>query len=151
MGREWLGGLTHAFLIRDPREMLLSLSAKLEVVELADTGLPQQVEIFELARQRGAGIPAVVDARDLLRDPGRTLQRLCATLGVAFSPRMLSWPKGPRETDGVWAKHWYHAVENSTGFTAYEPRHGELAAPLADLETQCRSLYQRLHAHRLQP
>jgi hypothetical protein len=29
---------------------------------------------------------------------------------------MLHWPPGRRETDGVWAPHWYAAVEASTGF-----------------------------------
>ena len=36
---------------------------------------------------------------------------------------MLHWEQGPRGYDGVWAKHWYGAVWNSTGFA--EPE-GEL-------------------------
>jgi len=47
IGREWLAQMTHAFLIRDPRAMLASLSEKLEEFTLADTGLPQQIEIFD--------------------------------------------------------------------------------------------------------
>ena len=34
---------------------------------------------------------------------------------------MLSWPPGPRDTDGVWAQHWYAGVEASTGFAPYSP------------------------------
>src|SRR5438034_1279920 len=47
--RGWLTLLTHCFLIRDPREVLLSLSKVIPNPRLEDTGLPQQVEIFNLA------------------------------------------------------------------------------------------------------
>ncbi|MGH8241267.1 MAG: HAD family hydrolase, partial [Steroidobacteraceae bacterium] len=69
MGREWLEGLTHAFLIRNPREMLLSLDQKLDELVLADTGLPQQMEIFESMRRSSNTVPPVIDSRDLLTNP----------------------------------------------------------------------------------
>ena len=117
MGREWLGSMTHAFLIRDPRPMLASLGEKLGEFDLLATGLPQQVEIFEhVVRSARARSRRCVDSADLLAAPEPMLRALCAALGVPFSPRMLSWPAGPRATDGVWAKHWYDRVEQSTGF-----------------------------------
>jgi hypothetical protein len=150
MGREWLGALTHAFLVRDPAPMLLSLGDKLGDFELEATGLPQQVEIFEYVRRTTGCVPPVVDAADLLAAPEPTLRALCAALGIPFSERMLSWPPGRRATDGVWAKHWYGRVERSTGFEAAEiaavPR---LEGRLAEFETRCRPLYEQLHAHRL--
>ena len=33
---------------------------------------------------------------------------------------MLSWKKGPKPEDGIWASHWYDAVWNSTGFAPPE-------------------------------
>ncbi len=149
MGREWLAALTQAFLIRDPREMLLSLDMRLEQLGLPDTGLPQQVEIFEYVRRETGHVPPVIDSRDLLRDPERTLRALCVALNVPFTSRMLSWPPGPRATDGVWAKHWYDRVERSTGFEPYRPKSGDLPPHLAALEQQCRPLYEQLYAHRL--
>ncbi|HEY8508535.1 MAG TPA: hypothetical protein VIL32_09270 [Steroidobacteraceae bacterium] len=150
MGREWLHGLTHAFLIRDPREMLLSLDAKLERFGLQDTGLPQQVEIFEFVRRESGVTPPVIDSRDLLRNPEGVLRALCARLDVPFSPSMLSWPPGRRATDGVWAKYWYDRVEQSTGFEPYrEPKVRELPAHLAALERECRPLYEQLYAFRI--
>lgn len=149
MGRQWLQGLRHAFLIRDPREMLLSLDQKLDRICIEDTGLPQQVEIFESFAARDGTPPPVVDAADLLRDPGGVLAALCARLGLAFDPHMLSWPAGPRPTDGVWARHWYEQVERSTGFTPWRRRAGELGPELAAVEAACRPLYERLRAHRL--
>ncbi len=45
--RGWIAGMRNAFLIRDPREMLLSYTVKRSEVTLEDLGLPQQLEIFE--------------------------------------------------------------------------------------------------------
>ncbi len=150
MGREWLGAMTHAFLVRDPAPMLASLEEKLGRFDLDATGLPQQVEIFEFVERTTGRAPPVVDAADLLAAPEATLRALCAALGVSFSERMLSWPPGPRPTDGVWAKHWYQRVEASTGFERAEATEmPQLAGRLAELDAQCRPLYERLSAQRL--
>lgn len=150
MGREWLASMTHGFLIRDPAPMLASLEEKLGRFDLDATGLPQQVEIFDFVVRATERVPPVVDSADLLAAPEPMLRALCAALGVAFTPRMLTWPAGPRCTDGIWAKHWYHRVERSTGFEPMEasdvPR---LSGRLAELESRCRPLYEKLHAHRL--
>ena len=150
MGREWLGSMTHAFLIRDPKPMLASLGEKLGDFDLLATGLPQQVEIFDHVVRSTGRLPPVVDSADLLAAPGPMLNALCAALEVEFSPRMLSWPPGPRATDGVWAKHWYERVERSTGFepqATSEP--AVLAGRLAEIEQQCRPLYEKLRGHSL--
>lgn len=150
MGRGWLDGLTHAFLVRDPRPMIASLGEKLSGFELEATGLPQQVEIFEHVIAREGRIPPVIDSADLLADPERTLRALCEALGVPFSDRMLWWPAGRRATDGVWARHWYDRVEASTGFErppAVQPV--ALGPRAAAIEARCRPLYERLREHRL--
>jgi hypothetical protein len=151
MGRDWLAGLTHAFLIRDPRPMIASLGEKLADFELGATGLPQQVEIFEHVIAREGRVPPVIDSADLLARPEPMLRALCAALGVPFSERMLWWPAGRRDTDGVWAKYWYDRVEQSTGFEAPPPagRTVTLSPRAADIEAQCRPLYEKLRAHSL--
>lgn len=149
MGRDWLEGLTHVFLIRDPGDMLRSLDQKLETVRLDDTGLPQQVEIFDRMHAESGTIPTVVDADDLLADPPGVLAALCARLGIEFDPAMLNWPAGLRDTDGVWAKYWYESVARSTGFAHWERKRTPLPPALAVLEEQARTLHARLHSHRL--
>jgi hypothetical protein len=62
---------------------------------------------------------------------------------------MLSWPAGPRETDGVWGRYWYESVWRSTGFGAYRPRQQRLPARLAALAERCRPYYEHLRACRL--
>lgn len=150
IGREWLAQMTHAFLIRDPRAMLASLSEKLEEFTLADTGLLQQVEIFDHVVGTTGRVPPVVDSADLLAAPEAVLTRLCDALEVPFSARMLSWPPGRRDTDGIWAPWWYSRVEDSTGF---EPPSLRPPAPLTGelraIEAQCRPLYDKLWRHRL--
>lgn len=147
--RGWLDRVTHCFLIRDPREMLTSLVKQLPEPTLADTGLPQQLEIFEAVREKTGRVPPVVDSRDLLEDPGRMLKLLCRAVEIEFATEMLAWPPGPRRTDGVWAKHWYESVERSTGFKPYAPKPDPLPPELGGLHGQCVEHYEKLHRRRL--
>ncbi len=148
--RSWLGQVTNCFLIREPREMLTSLLPFIPQPTLADTGLPQQQEIFAGVRQRLGTVPAVVDAKDVLNRPRETLGALCESLGLDFRPAMLSWPPGPRATDGVWAKHWYGAVEKTTSFGKYAPKTVPLPAEFSSLLNQCEEIYAALFAARIQ-
>ncbi len=147
--RAWLGEVANCFLIRDPREMLASLVRNLPDPRIEDTGLPQQVEIFEHMTSTGR-TPPVLDARDVLEDPRRVLTLLCDSLGVAFSEAMLSWPPGRRATDGTWAKYWYQAVESSTGFMPYAAAREPLPRRLRGLHRECMGYYEKLHTYRLE-
>ncbi|MCA9311523.1 MAG: hypothetical protein KDA21_09985 [Phycisphaerales bacterium] len=146
---EWIDGLTNVFLVRSPREMLVSLTKVLPIVTVEETGLPRQVELFERERQRTGITPPVLDARDVLTDPAGMLRRLCERIEIPWSDAMLSWPAGPRATDGIWAKHWYANVERSTGFAPWTPPRGDPPDALTSLLNACLPLYDHLHAHRL--
>ncbi len=148
--RGWLGEVKNCFLIRDPREMLTSLARHLPRPTLADTGLPQQVEIFERERRLTGRVPPVIDAKDVLDDAEGLLRRLCRALAVPFVDEMLRWPPGRRETDGIWAKHWYQEVETSTGFRPYRRKPDAVPEELAGLLDTCFTHYGRLREHRLQ-
>jgi hypothetical protein len=146
---DWLLCLQNAFLIRDPGDMLISLSKVMPTPRLEDTGLPQQWRLFEMLRERTGRAAPVIDAREVLDDPERMLTRLCRELGVSFDRRMLSWEPGPRSTDGVWAEHWYSGVLRSTGFRPY-PQGGERLPPeMSSLHEKCMECYERLHSERL--
>ncbi len=148
--RGWLAGLSHAFLIRDPAEMLPSLRRILPEPRLDDTGLPQQVELFRRVCDAGDRVPPVVDARDILLNPAAILRLFCERLGVVYTDLMLHWPPGRRDTDGVWAPYWYGSVEQSTGFEPYQPKRDPMPPALSELHALCAPLYAELHAHRLQ-
>ncbi len=151
MAFDWVQDLRNAFLIREPREMLTSLVEFLPEPTLADTGLPQQWDLFQRLHEETGEPPPVIVARDVLKDPEAVLRALCDALSVPFRDAMLSWKPGPRETDGVWAKHWYDAVYDSTGFQPYEPKDEPVPDRLQDLHGECRSIYDTLYDHRLRP
>jgi hypothetical protein len=149
MEGDWIERLSHCFLIRHPREMLPSLDEKFPKPRFEDTGLPQQVALFEAERRRTGRVPPVVDSRDLLLDPQSVLGQLCGRLGIPFFGSMLSWPPGRRSTDGIWAEHWYDSVEKSTGFEPYRAKSGELPDHLAVILPACLEAYDALAAHRI--
>jgi hypothetical protein len=144
--REWIGELTNVLLIRDPAEVVASYIRGRSDVVAEDIGLVQQAELYD---QLGAGVP-VIDAADFLRDPEGYLLWLCEYAGVEFTDRMLTWPAGPRDSDGIWAPHWYRAVTESTGFEPYRPRTVELSGAAAEAAERSRPHYERLHAVRVQ-
>ena len=147
--RGWLRRLTNVFLIRDPREVLVSLAKHVPDATLADTGFEQQAEVFDLVLAWTHRVPLVVDARDVLEDPGRVLKLLCDSLNLPFTDRMLQWPAGPRDTDGVWGKYWYKEVYETTGFRPYKPKNEPVPEAMRHLLDACEPHYRRLHAHRL--
>jgi hypothetical protein len=147
--REWLGAVTNCFLIRDPREVVASYIKKREDPTLPDLGFMQQAEIFDLVRNSTKSVPPVIDAKDVLENPKRMLRLLCDAVGVDFSDSMLSWPPGLRETDGVWAGHWYGEVAKTTSFQPYRPSDSKVPARLQEIHVRCRESYLSLYEYRL--
>ncbi|HMF48830.1 MAG TPA: hypothetical protein VK603_09315 [Candidatus Saccharimonadales bacterium] len=147
--REWLGAVMNCFLIRDPREVIASYLKKREDPALEDLGFVQQAEIFDWVCARTDAPPPVIDARDVLENPKRTLGLLCDAVGAEFSESMLFWPPGLRETDGIWAKYWYGEVAESTSFEPYRPRRDEVPKHFVEIHKRCRECYDRLYENRL--
>lgn len=147
--RGWLDRVTNCFLIRDPFDVVASYSRARENVVIEDLGIAQQAEIFDYVSARASGAPVVVDARDVLDAPEVTLEALCDAVGVDFTPRMLSWPAGPRPSDGVWAPYWYDSVIASTGFKPYEHKRSRLSPPLEAIAKGCEPHYRKLYDKRL--
>jgi hypothetical protein len=143
--RDWIPSLRNVLLIRDPAEVVASYVRSRASVTPDDIGVLQQLE---LSRLLGPAVP-VIDAADFLGDPEGHLRWLCDYAGVAFTATMLSWPAGPRDSDGVWAPYWYDAVLRSTGFEPYRPRTVELSAEGEAVVAALRPAYDELHAARL--
>ncbi len=152
MDMSWCQGLRHAFLIRDPAEVVASYVQKMPRVDEDAIGILRQAELFDEIEGVTGRPPAVIDSNDVLRDPASVLAQLCDYLEIRFDERaMLHWPPGRRASDGVWASHWYHNVEQSTGFAAYRPREANLAPEHQTLAERMQPAYQRLAALRLRP
>jgi hypothetical protein len=145
----WVLRLVNVFLIRDPAEVVESYLKSRASVTPEDIGLLQQVALFEEVANHLGSAPPVIDADDFLRAPGAHLRVLCERLGIAFTERMLAWPPGRRDTDGVWAPHWYDAVWKSTGFEPWRPRSPQLTDHAQRVADACRPAYERLRGQRL--
>lgn len=143
LDRSFLAQTLNVLLIRDPLQMLPSLAQNLEQPTLRDTGLALQTELFAELRALGQE-PPVIDAKHLLLDPRGVLRALCDRLGLAFDAAMLHWEAGPRAEDGIWAKHWYHAVHRSTGFQPYTEKAAPMPAHLQPLLAECLPYYEQL-------
>jgi hypothetical protein len=149
IGRDWLRRLTHVFLIRDPREVLLSYIKSRPQVSVEDIGLLQQLELFQWVADASGSAPPVIDAAEFLKAPETQLRRLCTLLGVPFMPQMLHWPAGARSSDGVWAPYWYDAVLRSTSFEPWHPRDLSVPAQLQPIIDATRPAYEQLLTHQI--
>jgi hypothetical protein len=146
IGRDWMAECRNVFLIRHPARVLASYARKRDSVTVSDIGFLQQEEIYDQVRQMTGTAPPVIDADDLLDDPRGILQALCGALSIPFDEAMLSWPAGGRQSDGVWAAHWYDAVRRSTGFEQARPQPDLSDPQLRAIEVQVLPMYHRLKA-----
>lgn len=149
--RDWVMQARNCFLIRRPENVLASYAAKREYVTLRDIGFVEQAEIFEMVANRLGTPPPVVDANDILSAPDSIMPKLCDALGIPFDEAMMSWPAGRRNSDGVWAAHWYNSVEKSTGFTPprTNTKRSELPAHLGEIAEQATPSYEALSKYRI--
>jgi hypothetical protein len=151
IGYDDFAGFTHAFLIREPQRMIASYLAKRESASFEDFGLERQAEFFDREAERLGEAPPVIDANDVLSDPAGMLSNLCYALGIRRETAMLSWAPGRRDTDGIWAAHWYKTVEESRGFGPPVTGAIDLPPDARRLADRCRPYYERLAAHRIRP
>jgi hypothetical protein len=150
MDRNWMSALTNCFLIREPERVIASYAAVRSEATLDDIGFVQQAELFDYVADMTGETPIVIDSREFLMQPEAMLRALCERLAIDFDDNMLSWPKGKRDSDGVWAKYWYDSVWNSTGFSPYQEKPLKLENRQQSIADQARPYYDALYQHRLQ-
>lgn len=148
---DFLSEITNVFLIRDPRDLLESLSRTIPDPGMRDTGYRDLYELFARVTGDLGQPPLVIDSRELRSRPRAVLSRLCERVGLDFDPAMLSWEAGPLPEDGVWAEHWYAGVHASTGFRPYEPKERQVPERLSGLLEACLDYYERMAAHAIRP
>lgn len=155
----FLDRTVNILLTRDPHDMLHSYVKTVANPSLADTGYAAQLDLFNDLRSRGQN-PPVLDAKQVLLNPRQVLSKLCDRINsdqtsgdrikIAFDQSMLSWGQGPRSEDGIWAKHWYHNVHQSTGFQPYQSKVEPFPEALKPLLAECMPYYEQLSAFAIQ-
>jgi hypothetical protein len=136
----------HVFLIRDPALVVASYEAKNDLREAKFLGFEQQVDYHKRISDRLGRAAPVIDSNAILADPAGRLSALCDAIGIDWDPAMLRWEAGPHAADGIWARHWYEAVWNSTGFGQPTP-YRALSKEAARIVEACRPHYEVLMQH----
>ena len=140
----WTKNLKHCFLVRDPFEVVNTYRDKMETITTEDIGIVRQWELYQdISSITQLQIP-VIDAAQVLKNPEYMLQELCNHFEIDFESTMLQWPAGRRDSDGVWAPHWYQVVEQSTGFAPYRKREFELTDEQKEVAEASMNAYRKM-------
>ena len=140
---DWAADCVNVHLIRHPARVIASYAAKREHPTMLDIGFERQVELY---RQIGG---VIVDGSDIRQSPARALSVLCAEIGLPYTDAMLRWSRGGCAQDGVWAKHWYGAVHQSTGFAGPEGPLPQLDGAYQALCDKALPFFNELHRRKL--
>ena len=147
--RGWMRKMRNCFLIRDPKDVILSYSKKRSEFTIEDIGIIQQKEIFDYVTKIEGKRPPVVDSKDVLKNPKKILEALCEKLKIPFYEEMLKWPKGERDTDGIWGKYWYHKVITTTEFGRYQPKNETIEGDFEEIYKKCLPYYEKMYEMRI--
>jgi len=139
-GYSFIKSFKNIIFIRDPRLIIRSYSKVREAVTMNDIGIAQQAELLNFLKEDAI----VLDSKFLLQQPEQCLIKLCECLSISFNDVMLQWIAGARKEDGVWAKHWYGNVHQSTGFKIYKEEEFTLSEELEKLAEECLPYYEQL-------
>ena len=145
----WIKNMRNCLLVRHPSDVILSYIKKNEINSIQQLGYLQQVEIYEMLYQELGTYPVVIDTQDLLQEPKKMLIKVCENLRIKFDEKMLSWPSGSRETDGIWGKHWYKQVEASTSFNPYVKTNRIIPPKYQVIYDECMKQYNFLYQNRI--
>jgi 23S rRNA maturation mini-RNase III len=146
---EWTQKLTNAFLIRDPKQVILSYLKKFKLEDESLIGFIQLKRIFDYVVQNIDSNPVVIDANDILKNPLLALDHLCKALKISYTDKMLSWEKGYKTTDGVWASHWYNNVVNTNKFISFKKNKDSIPKEYLNIYRKSMDIYNQLHDYRI--
>jgi len=116
---DWITKGYNCFLIRHPSKVISSYIKKNSLKNINDIGFKKQFEIFNKIKKKKLKF-TVVNADSILKNPNKTIKKLCKLLKIRFTKKMLTWPKGKRVSDGIWSKVWYKNVELSNTFSKFK-------------------------------
>ena len=139
----------HAFLIRDPCQVIASYAAKHVEVSLDDLGFERQWDYIQYCCDKSGKTPAIFDASDVLANPEAMLKIMCSALSIEWDDRMLFWETGLRTDDGIWAEHWYNQVRQSSGFGRPQKKKMKLSTHQHKIADECQPFYAKMEKLKL--
>jgi len=142
----WVKFFNNCFLIRHPKDVIISFAKQSPINGINDLGYIQQVNLFKKINNITGKYPLVFDAKDILTDPENYLRMICQYFKISFSKKMLNWPKGLRVTDGIWSPYWYKNVINSNSFNPYKKSLESIPNQYKNLLDECLPYYDYLYS-----
>lgn len=144
MDAAFVAHFDNSFMIRHPRETLVSLHRKHPTFTFEEAGFEQLARLYDYVTRDGASAP-IVDADDLMRDPAATVRAYCAALDIPFTADALSWQPQQVDAFDTWDS-WHDHAQHSTGLGEVEQDETPLPAELQDVYRRCMPHYERLRA-----
>ena len=118
---DWIKKCKNCILLRHPKEVINSYTAKNKLKSVTELGYPQQFEIVKFLKKSNKRFK-IIDASDLLENPKEVLFDWCESIDIKFEESMLHWKEGSHSNDGIWWQHWYNNVIKTTGFEKYQKK-----------------------------
>ena len=112
---KWIKKMYNCILIRHPKYVINSYIKKNNLDDISELGYTQQFALFEYLKKNNNPV-IVIDSNSLLKNPEKIISIWCEKLDINFDSYMMKWEQGYHINDGIWAKHWYNNVINTTGF-----------------------------------
>ncbi len=144
---EWINKGLNCFLIRDPAKVIVSYIKKNTLRSIKDTGFEKLYQIFNSLKSKK---PIVINSDYLLENPEKYLKILCKKLNLSFDEKMLNWPKGFRDTDGIWSKVWYQDVISTTTFNPNSKKKYNVPKDFENIYKKCLEIYEEINEYSIQ-
>ena len=144
---EWINKGANCFLIRDPAKVIVSYIKKNTLRSIKDTGFEKLYQIFNSLKSKK---PIVINSDYLLENPEKYLKILCKKLNLSFDEKMLNWPKGFRDTDGIWSKVWYQNVISTTTFNSNINKEYNVPKDFENIYKECLEIYEEINEYSIQ-
>ena len=145
----WIKTFHNCILIRDPKYVIPSYNKEYSLSDEKLLGYCQQLNLIRILEDEESITPPIFDATDILENPEQALKKICISVGICFSKKMLKWPKGKRKSDGIWSKYWYRNVENSSGFQPFQKKNIIIDKKLTPLYDKCLVSYNSMYEKRI--
>ena len=75
---------------------------------------------------------------------------MCQKLNLDFDQKMLNWPRGYRDTDGIWSKVWYQDVISTTTFNNKMNKKYKVPKDFENIYKECQEIYEEINKYSIQ-
>ncbi len=145
--QEFVERFQNTFLIRDPKQTLVSFYKMWPDFTLEEAGHEQLYKLFECAVEAGQE-PVVVDAAEFSANTESMMAAYCEKLDVPFDPEALSWEEREVPEWQAWDE-WHTDAQESTSIEELPQKEVTLPEELQEAYEHSLPYYEKLYDRRL--